>query len=1799
MAVEIPVVVDIDKAFADAAKRVGTAMKPLQEYMDANALNIHLNISGGGKMAVKDILDNATLSAKDLKIALADIEAQINKRAASGGFNLASELKYSEKIMLQAYSALEAKINGTTDASKVMAKIYEININRTKTKVKELSAELDALTKKQNFSMKVVNGELTKRGTGKTYDKATEQIKAVNAELLQTKTYLSRLEMELGKVSVSGKGAATSFSQMKLLGSEVAESWRRGAAYIERYNASLNTANSRLGMFIKSMMQFAALNAAMRFVRNVREVTSEFEMQRVALGGIIQDTAMAEDLFNRIKAAAIKSPFEIKDLVKYTKQLSAYRIETDQLFDVTMRLADVSAGLGVSMDRLILAYGQVRAASVLRGQELRQFTEAGIPLVELLAEKFTKLNGRMVSTAEVFELISKRAVPFSMIEDIFKDMTNAGGIFYNMQEKQSETLKGQWMKLKDAVSIMYDEIGNTSTVHGAMEDLLAYAMQLMQNWRNVGKTLGIVATSMIAYRVAIINARIAQNALTAAEIAETSALQISTVGRSRAIAALFGEAAATKVQVAAGNAYVAMKTKEMMATNLFTRSLYKMIAALLANPYAIAAAGIVAIAGAIVKVVKSSREAEITIDGLNKSVNAFDKSRENSDRVERLAREYDALKTKASLNAEEQKKLTDVTRELAASFPSAIDGVSELGTAVSISTEKIRELSDAENQAVYDTLLLKMEQAEEKLAELQSKRDSYFDLIQRGPNWADKVLGWVFSVDFDKYKERLGETVDEINKWAKTYEDASLRANKFYEGKIATGPVKPEFLGDAWRSDIQEYKTTISTLDQSVRAFTDDQIRNAESLFDILEDAAKEYKKYQEQYEQYAKSYENATTERSKEQIANLRDDAKAWADMYYSLLEKYKATELIKSTRKTGSSRDSRLSDLKKDISDLANAYKKFKELREYKGEKEALIDIDQMFPSLEGWKPTFNKYIEKLQERLDEVRAKLKSSPKDKTLIDMERELQNAISNAKFDDFKEKLDAQLKRVSDELKRSEAARDFYNNILGLTGDETLAASLSLSVYGDTGKEFKDRIQDQLNAALATVSAENLSDDLKNAVKEQDFSYILANIDKFEKKWHDLIRQSANDTQKYNQTIANDYSKLLMKYDEIEQQRVDITNRAAKDIAAIEAGLALEIEGIQKNKEIEDKDSAIQKARERADSAKAAVTRESDLNLSRLERDYKLFFSSVGIISEESARRVAANQKKMLTEQFEKGEISLAKYKRELREIGEQMKKYENNTGFIMTYLSRGVEGVAEKFADMGDNLRAIAHTMVVSGGTSGIFALDDETMEYIDKVGMIMGGGAFGVDGVSGRKNIAEKLVSAVASMSENAEDFKKNMIAALDAAAGASDETSQNFSAGVAVAELWVKNIGGLIKELDGLANESNEIGEGWNKFADILMKIPTLGLSKSDGAWDRFATMNEYAMSGFDKFKSGNFVGAFADTIRSWSAMFGPNIKAINREIDAQSSLVEDLEYQYKRVEASIQKAFGSDYIANYNKQLEILEAKQAAYLQQAELERSKGKKADQEKIKGFEDQARDAGDAIMDLQSTLSEFFSGTDLTSAAKDFANAWIEAYKEYGSVTNAMKDKFNEMIQSMIENSLAAKIMQTLLQPIFDEIDSRALDGELSAADIATISDMATQQIPQINDAMVTLMNSLAAAGYNVRSKAGQFTGIARNLANASEESITGLAAGVNTQNFYMSYMPLIYNQVAEILAIMGGGTEQTAAAGATLSANNELMMMYLSALPNIDAKMASILNIMNKFEKTITDKNSATNMNVIAVRA
>lgn len=249
------------------------------------------------------------------------------------------------------------------------------------------------------------------------------------------------------------------------------------------------------------------LSSATGFIKELMTVSGEFEKQRISLTAIIGDDQAGNRIFSQIKELAVTSPFDFKELTDSAKQLSAFSIPANEIFETTNRLADLSAGLGVDMSRIVNAYGQVQSASVLRIQELQQFTEAGIPLVDELAKKFTNLSGEVVSAGDVIDKISNGEVSFGMIKEIITELTSEGGKFYNMQEVQSETLAGKISSLRNNYDMLLDSLGkaNKGLLNGAVDGLI----ELMANWEKYWRILKSVIVTYGIYRAGLaINASI-------------------------------------------------------------------------------------------------------------------------------------------------------------------------------------------------------------------------------------------------------------------------------------------------------------------------------------------------------------------------------------------------------------------------------------------------------------------------------------------------------------------------------------------------------------------------------------------------------------------------------------------------------------------------------------------------------------------------------------------------------------------------------------------------------------------------------------------------------------------------------------------------------------------------------------------------------------------------------------------------------------------------------------------------------------------------------------------------------------------------------------------------------------------------------------------------------------------------------------------------------------------------------------------------------------------------------------------
>lgn len=493
------------------------------------------------------------------------------------------------ELLLQKYQRLQGVINQLEKQKTINREVYAKTENSGLIKVKQAEVDLE----------KWVTSEKEKAERRRTAIQKEEERKRQQSLRESQQEYKRQAEMwratnRNNNTTLTGAvdfaGTANTLNRLvtaqKYLKEALASTkpntpeWQRAADTYKQVTQRINEIKQAMGGVKQQTNSIipGLQNLAMQFglvfsvqqlnqwVKHMVDVRAQFELQQIALRSIIQDKQKADEVFAQVQQLALKSPFSIMQLNTYTKQMAAYGVEADKLVGTTKQLADVSAGLGVDMGRLILAFGQVKTANYLRATEVRQFTEAGLNITQELANYFTELNGKMVTAGEVTEMITKRMVKFEDVAEVFKRVTSAGGMFYNMQEKQSEGLQGQIQRIGDAYSIMLNQIGKNN--QGLISKVLSTIRELISSWRSVSSVITVAASATIAY--------IAATKLTAL---------ITTLDK-----------------VSKGYKLIAFATDNATAAQLRNN------AAVVANPYALAAAAIAVLVAGIYELTTSTSQ---------------------------------------------------------------------------------------------------------------------------------------------------------------------------------------------------------------------------------------------------------------------------------------------------------------------------------------------------------------------------------------------------------------------------------------------------------------------------------------------------------------------------------------------------------------------------------------------------------------------------------------------------------------------------------------------------------------------------------------------------------------------------------------------------------------------------------------------------------------------------------------------------------------------------------------------------------------------------------------------------------------------------------------------------------------------------------------------------------------------------------------------------------------------------------------------------------------------------------------
>lgn len=288
-------------------------------------------------------------------------------------------------------------------------------------------------------------------------------------------------------------------------------------------------------------------------VSSIVSVRGQFQQLELAFGTMLGSTAKATDLMQQMVDTAAKTPFDLMGVAEGAKQLLAYGVSADKVNDTLVRLGNIASGLSIPLNDIVYLYGTTMVQGRLYAQDVRQFTGRGIPLVKELAEKYH-------TTADnINAMVSAGKIGFPDVEEVLNKMTNAGGQFYQLMEKQSSSLTGQIANLEEAWDSALNSFGEQT--EGVLSAGIQGATYFVEHMDDVVRILKAVAIAYGSVKAATVLTSVATKGYTGITVLDNAA-KTAQVALMKVEATLSGEVAnQKKAMTAAENAhYAALET---------------------------------------------------------------------------------------------------------------------------------------------------------------------------------------------------------------------------------------------------------------------------------------------------------------------------------------------------------------------------------------------------------------------------------------------------------------------------------------------------------------------------------------------------------------------------------------------------------------------------------------------------------------------------------------------------------------------------------------------------------------------------------------------------------------------------------------------------------------------------------------------------------------------------------------------------------------------------------------------------------------------------------------------------------------------------------------------------------------------------------------------------------------------------------------------------------------------------------------------------------------------------------------
>ena len=1536
-------------------------------------------------------------------------------------------------------------------------------------------------------------------------------------------------------------------------------------AAIEQHNKNLKEAgvNSRalteqtsymagyMSRWAQRMAFAFSVGSIKNFVEQIASVRGQFELSERSLEAILQNKPKADEIFNKTVELAVKSPFRIKDLVDYTRQLSAYRIESDKLYDTTKRLADVSAGLGVDMGRLILAYGQVKAAAYLRGSEVRQFTEAGINMYGELQQYFKEVKGEAYTTAQIVDMISKRKVTFEDVEAIFQRMTDKGGTFYNMQEIQAETLQGKISNLKDAFDVMLNDIGKAN--EGTMKGMVSWGTSLLDNW----KTLAEIGKALIPILIAIkANSMFAKTSLGQAfsqasgtGIVRYKALFVNSLdGMKKALKDFGGLVKSSLSGIGVGLAIYAVA--EVITTVYDKISKYNENVRKAEEETIKAKGAIGALAGTYNDLANAATNANSKLGGKDLEKNIEDRRTTLQKLIDAASK--DGLTFKINVDSLDVNQLNTTFSKVEKEYKNFVDNMEILRRNYAKNdawntwfTDGLDDDADDYKDAVIDALA-KSSQMERVVANINanykqatSTTKKYFDEIRAGQRDNESNID---------YMTRMYELIKKIN---------IAQGGSDYKMPSFIGTSQADFNDliramNSVQNKAQELNSEFDNVFAGMKeAFKNDPIK-IQAFIDKIA-AERDWNQYERDLAYRHFGINVSINKNSMEKEVN-------WVDDYLSgffAKKKYGINLVVKEI-----TNDKALESFLEKGDDAAKAAKNWRELEKRlasvgKNTKKIKVDdsIRKMFkagdPRLGG--NTID--VSTLRQMVREYKNAATATAKGLGVNPFEKEDKKAAKNAakeQRDILNERISL-LKDMSSEYQKlikyegeeqatadvrkhfALAAKNVGMNINNFIPDrQTIAKKIEYlaSQYKELGKRgsalrnateirldideeyFKQQLDDAKNNAQEAFSqldlfkklkGEGLSDSIIKSMfgdLTSSFDDVRKSItDDFEAKW-------GKDQTKWGDDVAKEYTSQMQKLDkEVYQDQV---NQAQELIKAYKQQLTDQLQldrwyineryKLQNNANIA-KNPELQK--QLLENLNAQYKKKTDENTWKNFKNsdmYVRLFDNLDKVSSKALDAMAERLQQLRTELRDLDPT-------ELKTIAEQINKV-NEVRNSRNPFKAFTSGLKEMIK-AGKDLKK-------SGGVDKYVELNELKA---DLSGKLQSQNAY-VESLEHEYNELTKIKGA-----------DESVVAALKLKLATNKSIRDSLKSQLNLTDEQITKLGTIMTE------EEQAKAKFSKSVTDITDVVSTMAnsftalfetLSGSDANLENTLDIVSSIGQAVGSYYSGNYAGVVSGAMGALTgvAKLFSNEGKIDKEIARQERAVNSLQHAYEKLKKSMDDAFDTQKLYEYNqKSVDALKKQQKAYQAMINAERGR-KKPDEGKIQEWEQQIDDLNTTIKELGESMTEalggFGSQSNYKSAAEAFSEAWVDAFNEGSDALEALNNKFDEYFNTMLTKQLMNRATSKYIQPILEAFDKAVSEGSEGGNNGLDVTKKELEGIKELKDKNLALFNEYAKNLMDVLNVkpagSSNISALQQGIQSVTESTAQALESILNSLRFYVA---------------------------------------------------------------------------------